>query len=57
MIALLHTMKQALFPSAILLLHLGAAVEAVLRGNFLWALYFSGGFILTLSILLMGVQK
>lgn len=42
-----------IFATLILLMHLGAAVESLLRGDPLRVMYFSGGAVLTLSVILM----
>lgn len=54
---LLTAFKQALFPTAILALHIGAIVESIVRGDLLRTTYFCGGAVLTFSVILMGVQK
>jgi len=54
---LIQAFTQAIFPSAIFALHLGAVVESLLRGEMLKALYFTGGAVLTFSVILMGVHK
>jgi hypothetical protein len=50
-------LQQAAFPSLIFALHLGAVVEALLRGDPLRALYFTGGAVLTSAVILMGVRQ
>ncbi len=54
---LLQAMRQNVFPTMILVLHIGAALEAGYHGDGLRALYFTGGAVLTLSVVLMGVSQ